>query len=119
MKRLSTLLIGAVLGIMLGAAATSMAAISSFGGAQDPSQLFNYLNALISVLNNEVTNYLVFQNASEPGEMQITGTSTAFAHNGSIATAMTSIGPVGSHTTVQEWLIVVDPSGYIRYIPCF
>lgn len=40
------------------------------------------------------------------------------AANGSVATAMSSVGPIGSHTTVQEWLKVTTPGG-TRYIPCF
>jgi hypothetical protein len=39
--------------------------------------------------------------------------------NGSVATALTSIGPTGSHTTVQEWLTVTNSSGVVRYIPAF
>lgn len=39
--------------------------------------------------------------------------------NGSVATVLGSLGPVGSHTTVQEWLSVLDQSGTQRYIPCF
>lgn len=42
-----------------------------------------------------------------------------FAVNGSVATVLGSLGPVGSHTTVQEWLVIVDAAGTKRYIPCF
>jgi len=41
------------------------------------------------------------------------------AANGSVATAMTNLGPAGSHTTVQEWLTVKNAAGTVRYIPCF
>lgn len=41
------------------------------------------------------------------------------AANGSVATVLGSVGPVGSHTTVQEWLAVKMPSGNIRYFPGF
>lgn len=44
------------------------------------------------------------------------GTWTA---NGSVATALSSIGPTGSHTTVQKWLTVTDNTGTKRYIPAF
>jgi trimeric autotransporter adhesin len=43
----------------------------------------------------------------------------SFSANGSVATVLGSIGPAGSHTTVQEWLTIVDSSGTTRYIPCF
>lgn len=40
------------------------------------------------------------------------------AANGSVATAMSSVGPVGSNTTIQEWLKVTIGAN-VRYIPCF
>lgn len=47
----------------------------------------------------------------------VTQTYTA---NGAIATAITSVGPTGSHTTVQEWLTVLGSDGVtLRYIPSF
>lgn len=39
--------------------------------------------------------------------------------NGAVATTMTSLGPTGSHTTVQEWFTVVDSAGTTRYIPAY
>lgn len=45
--------------------------------------------------------------------------SGAFTVNGSVATAMTSLGPAGSHTTVQEWFTITNASGVVRYIPAF
>jgi Protein of unknown function (DUF2793) len=39
--------------------------------------------------------------------------------NGSVATALSSLGPTGSHTTVQEWFAVKNASGTVRYIPAF
>jgi hypothetical protein len=41
------------------------------------------------------------------------------AANGSVATALSSVGPTGSHTTVQEWFAVKNASGVVRYIPAF
>lgn len=43
----------------------------------------------------------------------------SFSANGSVATALTSIGPTGAHATVQKWLTVKDDSGTTLYIPCF
>jgi hypothetical protein len=119
MKRLRAFLVGAALMIAGGFGGIAVASIPTFVGPQDPSQLHGYLNQLITSLNNEVTAYLMFQNGGEPGEMQIVGSGTAFAGNGTVATAMTSLGPSGSHTTVQEWLVVVNPNGFIRFIPAF
>lgn len=42
-----------------------------------------------------------------------------FTANGSVATALSSVGPTGSHTTVQEWFTIKDSSGNTRYIPSF
>jgi hypothetical protein len=39
--------------------------------------------------------------------------------NGAVATALSSVGPTGSHTTVQEWFAVKNASGVVRYIPAF
>lgn len=39
--------------------------------------------------------------------------------NGSVATVLGSLGPVGSHTTVQEWMAIKNNAGTVRYIPCF
>jgi hypothetical protein len=32
---------------------------------------------------------------------------------------MSSLGPTGSHTTIQEWFTVKNASGTVRYIPAF
>lgn len=42
-----------------------------------------------------------------------------FSANGSVATSLGSVGPTGSHTTVQKWLTVVDNTGATLYIPAF
>jgi len=39
--------------------------------------------------------------------------------NGTVATAMSNLGPVGSNTTIQEWLTIKNAGGTKRYIPCF
>jgi hypothetical protein len=46
-------------------------------------------------------------------------TAAAFAANGSVATALSSVGPTGANTTVQEWIKVVNSAGVTRYVPCF
>ena len=52
------------------------------------------------------------------GTLQINN-ATQFSTNGAVATALTSVGPTGSHTTVQTWLTILDNTGATRYIPCF
>jgi hypothetical protein len=47
------------------------------------------------------------------------GSPAQWTANGSVATAMTSVGPTGSHTTVQEWFTVIDSAGTTRYIPAY
>lgn len=44
---------------------------------------------------------------------------SVFTANGSVATAMSSLGPTGSHTTIQKWLTIKDSSGTVLYVPCF
>lgn len=58
-------------------------------------------------LQSQGTSYVRFNSSSH------------FSANGAVATALTSVGPTGSHTTVQEWLTIKNASGTIRYIPCF
>jgi len=43
----------------------------------------------------------------------------SFSANGTVATALGSLGPTGANTTVQEWLTIEDVAGTVRYIPCF
>lgn len=77
------------------------------------------------VLNARVSSvlYLNFDTAADLNINAAGGTtqfgSGCFNANGSVATALTSVGPTGSHTTVQEWLVLKNASGATRYIPCF
>lgn len=41
------------------------------------------------------------------------------AANGTVATVLGSLGPAGSNTTVQEWLVYKNSAGVDRYIPMF
>lgn len=41
------------------------------------------------------------------------------AANGAVATTVTSLGPTGSHTTIQEWMVVIDQAGTTRWIPMY
>jgi hypothetical protein len=70
----------------------------------------------ISFQDNGFTPLLTF---ADGGTAPIKFASTSIIANGSVATAITSVGPTGSNTTVQEWLQVRNASGTIRYIPCF
>lgn len=44
---------------------------------------------------------------------------TNIVANGAIATTMTSLGPTGSHATIQEWLTIQNSAGVTRYIPAY
>jgi hypothetical protein len=46
------------------------------------------------------------------------GASTLAANN-TVATALSSVGPTGSHTTVQEWMQVIGTGGVNRWAPLF
>ncbi|MGH6625151.1 MAG: hypothetical protein ACRECD_01165 [Burkholderiaceae bacterium] len=50
------------------------------------------------------------------GRIKIANGMTA---NGTVATALSSVGPTGASTTVQEWLAIKNAAGTVRYIPCF
>jgi hypothetical protein len=52
------------------------------------------------------------------GELQLVG-GQSFVVNSDVATSLGSIGPAGSHTTVQRWLVVINPAGTVGYIPVF
>jgi hypothetical protein len=59
----------------------------------------------------------VFQ-AIPAGLLKLTNAAN-FSANGAVATVLGSIGPTGSHTTVQKWLTLEDSTGAKFYIPCF
>lgn len=72
----------------------------------------------IKVTASSDTNQDLFIGALGSGNVAFTNAGS-FSANGAIATSLGSIGPTGSHTTVQEWLTIKDASGTVRYIPCF
>ncbi len=41
------------------------------------------------------------------------------AANGTVSTPLGAVGPTGSHSTVQEWIVIENASGTKRYIPAF
>lgn len=47
------------------------------------------------------------------------GGSAMWAANGTGAFSFTSLAPAGAHSTVQEWLTILDAAGTLRYIPAF
>lgn len=102
--------------VPLGYAASSIA-ICGTSNCIFPAD-FADLNLMITAVNNELASYVTFGNPGETGQMALSS-SAAFAANGSTATAMSSVGPTGSHTTVQKWLIVYDQAGTIFYVPMF
>jgi hypothetical protein len=75
-------------------------------------------NNLINSLNSQWFNFATMANANDPGEPQFLN-SISFAQNATVATALTSVGPVGSHTTVQKWLTILDNNGAVGFIPVF
>lgn len=52
------------------------------------------------------------------GNMKFTNAAN-FSANGLVATILGSLGPTGSHTTVQKWLTIVDNTGATLYVPAF
>ena len=77
------------------------------------------IDTIITAINSSIAQWLTLNNsAPEAGEIALSS-ANAFAQNGAVATAMSSVGPTGSHTTIQEWLVVIDNTGKIIYLPGF
>jgi len=77
-----------------------------------------FLNGLtLTLQSNGGTEVLAFDSSTPP--LIKFSTSGAWTANGTVATAMSSLGPTGSHTTIQEWFTVKNASGTVRYIPTF
>lgn len=66
--------------------------------------------------NGTVLLFLANTGAMQFGSGGATGSWSA---NGAVNTALSALGPTGSHTTVQTWFTVADNTGTIRYIPAF
>ena len=116
---------GAAFMAIIGLVGVSYASIPIFVGpgqtggivANQPNMIAD-LNALVSQINTSL-GALTFNNSpSEVGEIAI-NSATAWAANGTTATTMTSLGPLNAHTTVQEWLVFMDPSGNQRFVPAY
>lgn len=81
------------------------------------------VEAVPLTVNHTWTQRNVLELQPTGGTTSIGGTvkmaAASFAANGGVLTVLTGIGPVGSNTTVQEWLKITNASGVTRYIPCF
>ena len=64
------------------------------------------------------TNIDLSLNPKAAGMVQM-NSAGSWSTNGAVATSLGSVGPTGSHTTVQRWLTVKDNLGTTLYIPCF
>lgn len=58
-------------------------------------------------------------NVNPSGSVTASGLKLPLVPNGAVAVTLGSIGPTGSHTTVQEWIEIIGTGGVIRYIPAF
>jgi hypothetical protein len=65
------------------------------------------------------TEVLRLLSATSPAGAVKFSNAASFTANGAVATVLGSLGPTGSHTTVQTWLTFVDSGGTTRYVPCF
>jgi hypothetical protein len=73
---------------------------------------------ILNLLGSTSGNVILTTAATSGGILQF-GSTGSFSANGGVATSLTSLGPTGSHTTVQTWLTILDSGGVTRYIPCF
>ena len=75
------------------------------------------IDSIITSINSSIAQWLTLNaSTAESGELAFSSPN-ATAPNGSVATVMSSAGPVGSHTAIQEWLVWVDSAGAVRYSP--
>lgn len=94
---------------------TTLSASSTVSGAGFTSLLAPYATLASPTFTGTVTTPAIGNGASA---FKISG-SGQWTANGAVATTMTSLGPTGSHTTVQEWLTFTDSAGVVRYIPAY
>lgn len=97
-------------GIVLGTAAMQISAAIPVGPVEPTAP------GIIGQVNTYLGNLITKSGSTT--ELQFLGPQS-WAVNSNVATTMTSLGPQGSHTTVQEWLTVVNSSGTVRYIPAY
>ena len=97
-------------GLFLGGALSLgvMAVAAPITGPVDPG-------SIVANVNNYILKWMGFTN---DGELTLAG-GNAFAPLGTVATDMSSLGPVGSHTTVQRWMVVINPAGTVGFVPVF
>lgn len=119
-------LLGLGLGLGIMSLPAGYAAIPLFTGVSSPNPIQGVPATLpdfqttINNINGQIANWVTFNGGAplQPGIMELLA-QAATVGNGSVATAMSSVGPSGSHTTVQEWMVVVTVLGNTRYIPMF
>jgi hypothetical protein len=110
MRAFRSTILALALGILLGTGATQLVAAIPVGPVEPTAlgiigQVNQYLGSLLSLSANT-------------GELQAFA-AQSWTANSNVATTMTSLGPQGSHTTVQKWFVILDNTGTVRYIPAY
>jgi hypothetical protein len=111
---------GAVFGLGILVAIPLAVALQPFTGVSGTNPILGVPATMVdlnNIINQIAMNFAATTN-SAAGEPQFTS-AAAFAQKGTVATAMSSVGPVGSNATIQEWLVIVNASGTLRYAPLF
>lgn len=91
---------------------------SGYIGFLSRSLLFAPADSQIKVTNSAQTSSFTLAATGSAAPIKFVDAGS-FSANGSVATTVTSLGPTGSHTTIQTWLTIVDSGGTTRYIPCY
>jgi hypothetical protein len=86
------------------------------GDATPNILVFDTSNKLLLGSDNDVASIILGQGSVTTLQL---GSTAMVAANGSVATVLGSVGPTGSHTTVQKWLAVKDNTGTTLYVPGF
>lgn len=111
MRNIRAVIFALAVGILLGGGWAQVQAAFTVSGPIEPTPV-----GIINALNTQLGNY--FSLSGNAGELQFYN-SASWATNSNVATTMTSLGPQGSHTTVQQWLVVVNNAGVVRFIPAY
>ena len=99
-------------GILLGSAVVQLGAAIPTSPPVEPTA-----PGIIGQVNTYLGN-LISKYSGATSELQLSGPQS-WAVNSNVATTMTSLGPQGSHTTVQEWMVWVNDRNTVRYIPAY
>ena len=114
MRALRSTVAALAVGVFIGTVGMQVSAMIPTSPAVEPTApgIIGRVNDYLGSLVSKYTTY------GATSELQFSG-AQSWAVNSNVATTMTSLGPQGSHTTVQKWLAIVDNTGTVVYLPAY